>query len=60
MLTSVTTLQEFIGMATFLSPFIAALTASLHELLKKEIGFIWNVIYKVAFQKAKEADFEVV
>ena len=37
--TNVTKLQEFLGMVTYLSPFIPGLstsTASLHELLKKD------------------------
>ncbi len=56
--TSVMKLQEFLGMATFLSPFhagLSALTAPLHELLKKEVEFAWNASYEAAFQKVKEA-----
>ena len=41
--TNVTELQEFLGLVTYLSPFIpglSTLTAPLHELLKKDTDFI--------------------
>ena len=43
--TNVTELQEFLGLVTYLSPFIpglSTLTAPLLELLKKDTDFIWN------------------
>ena len=56
--TSVTELQEFLGLVTYLSPFIpglSTLTAPLHELLKKDTDFIWNHTYNATFQQVKEA-----
>ena len=56
--TNITKLQEFLGMATFLSPFIAglsALTAPLRQLLKKENEFTWDATFEAAFQKVKDA-----
>ena len=56
--TNVTKLQEFLGMVTYLSPFILGLStliASLHELLKKDTGFTWNCIYDATFQLVKDA-----
>ena len=56
--TNVTELQEFLGLVTYLSPFIpglSTLTAPLHELLKKDTDFIWNCTYDAAFQWVKEA-----
>ena len=50
--------QEFLGLVTYLSPFIpglSTLTASLCELLKKDTDFIWNCIYDDTFQQVKEA-----
>ena len=44
--TNVTELQEFLGLVTYLSPFIpglATLTAPLWELLKKDTDFSWNL-----------------
>ena len=58
--TNVTKLQEFLGMVTYLSPFItglSTLTAPLHELLKKDIGFTWNCTYDATFQHVKDAIF---
>ena len=56
--TDVTKLKEFLGLVTYLSPFIlglSTLTALLHELLKKDTDFIWNCIYDAAYQHVKEA-----
>ena len=55
---NVTELQEFLGMVTYLSPFIcglSTLTAPLQELLKKDADFIWNASYEIAFEWIKEA-----
>ena len=55
---NVTELQEFLGLVTYLSPFIpglSTLTAPLHELLEKDTDFIWNCTYDAAFQWVKEA-----
>ena len=56
--TNITELQEFLGMVTYLSPFIpglSMLTAPLHELLKKDVEFSWDTSYKTAFQCIKDA-----
>ena len=56
--TSITELQEFLGLVTYLSPFIpglSTLNALLHELLKKETDIIWNCTYDATFQWVKEA-----
>ena len=56
--TNGTELQEFLGMVTYLSPFIlglSTLTAPLHELLKKDTDFTWNCTYDAAFQDVKDA-----
>ena len=56
--TDITELQEFLGMATYLSPFIpglSTLTASLSELLKKDTKFSWDASYQTAFQHVKDA-----
>ena len=56
--TSITELQEFLCLVTYLSPFIpglSTLTAPLHELLKKDTDFIWNHTYNAAFQWVEEA-----
>ena len=48
-------LQHFLGMVTYLSPFIPSLsthTAPLRELLKKE--FMWNPTYQEAFNQIKK------
>ena len=55
--TNVTKLQEFLGLVTYLSPFIpglSTLTAPLQELLKKDTDFIWNHTYDAAFEWVKE------
>ena len=56
--TNVTELQEFLGLVTYLSPFIpgvSTLTAPLRELLKKDTDFSWNRTYDIAFEWVKEA-----
>ena len=56
--TNITELQEFLGLVTYLSPFIpglSTLTATLWELLKKDTDFIWNCTYDTAFEQIKEA-----
>ena len=56
--TNVTKLQEFLGLVTYLSPFIPGLstwTAPLRELLKKDTDLIWNHTYDAAFEQVKEA-----
>ena len=56
--TNITELQEFLGLVTYLSPFIpdlSTLTAPLRELLKKDADFIWNCTYDTAFEQIKEA-----
>ena len=48
-------LQKFLGMVTYLSPFVPSLsfTAPLHGLLKKDAEFIWNETYQDAFDSVK-------
>ena len=56
--TNITELQEFLGLVTYLSPFIPGLptlTTPLQELLKKDTDFIWNCTYDAAFEWVKEA-----
>ena len=56
--TNITELQEFLGLVTYLSPFIpslSTLTAPLWELLKKDANFIWNCTYVTIFEQIKEA-----
>ena len=56
--TNITELQEFLGLVTYLSPFIpglSTLTAPLRELLKKDTDFSWNRSYDIAFEQIKEA-----
>ena len=56
--TNITELQEFLGLVTYLSPFIpglSTLTTPLHELLKKDTDFLWKHTYDAAFQQVKEA-----
>ena len=55
---NVTELQEFLGMVTYLSPFIhglSTLTAALGELLRKDADFTWNASYEAAFEQVKQA-----
>ena len=57
-LTNVTELKEFLGLVTYLSPFIpglSTLTAPLWELLKKDTDFSWNHTYDITFEWVKEA-----
>ena len=45
-------------MVTYLIPFIpglSTLTAPLHELLRKDTDFSWDVSYQTAFQCVKDA-----
>ena len=56
--TTVTELQEFLSMVTYLCPFIhglSTLTAPLQELLRKDANFTWNASYEAAFQQVKQA-----
>ena len=56
--TNITELQEFLGLVTYLCPFIpgqSTLTTPLQELLKKETDFTWNHTYDTAFEQIKEA-----
>ena len=56
--TNITELQEFLGLVTYLSPFIpglSTLTAPLWEMLKKDTDFIWNCTYDITFEQVKEA-----
>ena len=56
--TNVTELQEFLGLVTYLSPFIpglSTLTAPLRKLLKKDTDFSWNCTYDITFEWVKEA-----
>ena len=51
-----TQLQKFLGLLTYLSPFIPSLssfTVPLHELLKKGTEFIWDSSYQEAFDQVK-------
>ena len=56
--TNITELQEFLGLVTYLSPFIpglSTLTAPLWELFKKDTDYTWNSTYDATFQHVKEA-----
>ena len=56
--TNITELQEFLVMVKYLSSFIpglSTLTAPLHELLKKDAEFNWDVSYQTAFQCIEDA-----
>ena len=51
-----TQLQKFLGLVTYLSPFIPSLssfTTSWHGLLKKRTELIWNNSYQEVFDKVK-------
>ena len=55
--TNITELQEFLGLVTYLSPFIpglSILTTPLCELLK-DTDFTWSCTYNATFQHVKEA-----
>ena len=47
--------QKFLGMVTYLSPFVPSLSfsAPLHGLLKKDVEFTWNETYQDAFDSIK-------
>ena len=50
-------LQHFLGMVTYLSPFLPSLsthTAPLRKLLKKESEFMWNPTYQEVFNQIKK------
>ena len=52
-----TSLQEFLGIATYMAPFIPNLsehTAPLRDLLKKDVEFQWTASHTKVFQKIKE------
>ena len=56
--TNKTSLQEFLGLATYMSPFIPKLsdmTSSLRELLKKETDFEWFASHQRAYDMIKSA-----
>ena len=55
--TNATELQEFLGLVTYLSPFIpglSTLTAPLCKLFKKDTDFSWDCTYDATFQWVKE------
>ena len=55
---NVTELQEFLGMVTYLSPFVhglSTLTTPLWELLRKDADFTWNASYEATFEWVKQA-----
>ena len=55
--TNITELQEFLGLVTYISPFIpglSTLTAPLWELLKKDTDFSWNHTYDTTFEQIKK------
>ena len=55
--TNVTELQEFLGLVTYLSPFIpglSTLTAPLWELLKKDTNFSWNCTYNTILSGSRK------
>lgn len=50
-------LQTFLGIINYVMQFVpnlSELTAPLHELLKKEVSFIWSAIHSQAVSKIKE------
>ena len=54
-------LQSFLGMVTYLSPFIPQLsshTATLRALLKTDVEYCWNATCEVAFDKLKSLVYE--
>ena len=53
-----TQLKEFLGIATYMSPFTPNLsqhTAILRDLLKKDSEFVWTPAHESAFQRTKDA-----
>ncbi|XP_071842713.1 uncharacterized protein [Apostichopus japonicus] len=56
-------LQQFLGITTYMAPFIPDLsnhTASLRELLKKDVTFKWTNVHDQNFQKIKDLISEEV
>ncbi|XP_072175145.1 uncharacterized protein [Diadema setosum] len=56
--TSQRELQEFLGIVTYMSPFISnlsSLTAPLRDLLKKDTTFAWSPSHQMVFEKTKAA-----
>ena len=56
--TNKTSLQEFLGLATYMSPFIPNLSdmnSPLRELLKKNVEFEWSESHQRAYDKVKDA-----
>ena len=52
----VTQLQEYLGVATYMSPFIAKVsqhTAALRDLVKKDVEFVWTESHETAFERTK-------
>ena len=50
-------LMEFLGIATYMSPFIPHLsqnTAPLRDLLKKGTEFVWSASHQMSFEKVKQ------
>ena len=55
--TNKTCLQQFLGIATYMSPFVpqlAELTAPLRDLMKQDVDFQWNASHQEAFAIAKQ------
>ena len=56
-------LQTFLGLATYMGPFIpnlSSITAPLREILKKKNTFEWNENYQRAFDEVKQAISEEI
>ena len=54
---SVSELQQFLGIATYMSPFIPLLsehTATLRELVKQDVVYEWTASHQKAFETVKE------
>lgn len=54
---SVTELREFLGIVTYMSPFIprlASLTAPLRELMKKDVEYRWTESHQKVFETIKD------
>ena len=47
-------LSEFLGIATYMSPFIPKLSATLSDLIKKDAIFAWNTSHDKAFESTKK------
>ena len=55
--TNKTCLQQFLGIATYMSPFVpqlAELTAPLRDLMKQDVDFQWNASHQEAFAKIQD------